>query len=168
MIGEKYKTVWLLLLMIASIGLLFGCSKNEQISTNDPSDDSLDIEAIESNFDMAAFEEKYPSYYVEFETDSGFESIFIMNYDPYDFDHLPEYQEVVQYGFVSLTIEDVVYAVDILEGDDFYSAEFDAETGAVLSEEGDWAPDGEDLSKFVEEKLEMMEWIIVKSNATAK
>ena len=102
----------------------------------------------------------FPGYY--YEDSEGIVSI--TNYHPYKFYALPDYQELVQYGDgAGLTNEGTVYFVYVvdtsLEPDSekaYYSAEFDGETGELLSEEGEYFADTEEKSLTVDKLLSMI------------
>ncbi|MDQ0231660.1 hypothetical protein [Metabacillus malikii] len=159
-------------LLIPTFILLFvaiaGCSSDEKASepkSNDSSKSSseLPIEEIEKRFNEKEFSKKYPDYQVNFEQESGMESVYITNHDPKDLANLPDYQELIEYGYVSLESDDMVYAIDIFlkDTESYYSAEYNAETKELITEDGDWTPEG-DLEKFVSERLEMIDYVLQK------
>lgn len=152
------------------MSLLFagGCSSNENTSKPEIEDEpetisDFSIEEIEKNINQKEFEKKYPGYKYNFDKYPGMESVSITNYDPYDFPDLPIYQELIQYGYVSLESEDIVYAIDIFikDTENYYSAEFDPVTKELLVESGDWRPEG-DLAEFTAERLEMIDYVLQK------
>lgn len=96
------------------------------------------------------------------EKTSGMEGIIITNHDPYDLKNLPNYQESIQYGYVSLNDENkIVYSIDIFIKDtgEYYSAEYDGKTKELLYEGGGWRPES-DFEHFIAERLAMVDEII--------
>lgn len=165
--GEnKMKPKLLMMVLIVFLAISFGsaCASKSESEVNDQTNVSSDfpIETIEANFNEEAFAKKYPDYQVAFEKTEGMEAVSITNHDPHDLKNLPNYQELIEYGYVSLESSDkIVYSIDIFIADtgSYYSAEYDAETKELLTEEGDWKPEG-DLETFVAERLAMIDEII--------
>jgi PBP1b-binding outer membrane lipoprotein LpoB len=160
----KRKFISTLVFELLSILFITGCSSNQQTAESEnksKNTSDFPIESIEKEFDQDEFKKKYPDYHIDFDKESGMESISITNHDPKDIVNLPNYQELVQYGYISLESDDIVYAIDIFIDDtgSFYSAEYDAKTKELLTEEGDWTPEGE-LAEFVAERLEMMDFVL--------
>ncbi len=108
-------------------------------------------------------------YYLERGNDlygEEFESVSIMNYHPYKFWALPDYQELVQYGYVGLENEGVVYFVYIVDTSRdadspyaYYCAEFDGETRELLCEEGEYFSDNSVKNATVEKLLNLMDTV---------
>lgn len=160
----KRKFINTIVFAVLSVLCITGCSSNQQTAESENKSkkaSEFPIESIEKNLDQNEFKKKYPDYQIEFDKESGMESISIMNHDPKDIVNLPNYQELIQYGYISLESDDMVYAIDIFIDDtgSFYSAEYDAKTKELLTEEGDWTPKG-DLAEFVAERLEMMDFVL--------
>lgn len=141
--------------------LLAGCSDEK---ASEKGNGGLNIAQYEDTFSEKDFKKAHPDYVVTFDDEKGMESITVSNHDPFDFKALPNYQEVVQYGFVSLQEKEEVYAVDIFvkDTDEYYAAEFDKETKELLTEEGKWVPENGDLEGFVQEKLAMIDEVLNK------
>jgi hypothetical protein len=158
----KNKSLNLAASVLLSILVVSGCSSTSG-SEEKPkaSSDDLSIELIEKNYKEDEFTKNYPEYQVSFDDEPGMESISITNHDPNDILHLPNYQELIQYGYISLESDEIVYAIDIFIDDtgSYYSAEYNAKTKELLTEDGDWKPDG-DLAEFVEERLAMMDSVL--------
>ena len=162
---NKLVTVVVILLSLLSV---VGCTSNEQIeesvktdNSNKDKNDDFYIENIEKNFNQDEFVKSYPDYQVNFEKELGMQAVSLTNHDPYDFANLPDYQELIQYGYVSMESDDIVYAIDIFIKDtqSYYSAEYDAKSKKILSEHGDWTPDG-DFAEFISERLEMIDSVL--------
>lgn len=151
------KTKLLILSAFLTIGILCAYSSNSKTET--PGD--LPIKTIEKNFNEKKFTEKYPDYQVSFDKSKGFESVTITNHNPYNIFKLPNYQEVIEYGYVSMETKEIVYSIDIFIKDsgEYYHAEYDKDTKELLNEDGDWRPEG-NLDQFVEERLAMVDEII--------
>ena len=100
---------------------------------------------------------EYAGYYLVREN----ETVSVTNYAPYDFFHLPDYQELAQYGDgAGLDNEGVVYFVfitDTSKEDTYYSAEFDGETRALLCEEGTFFADEATKNETVDRLLDMLD-----------
>lgn len=159
----KNQLRFMFLVVLLSTFVIVGCSGNQESSGSDEANQPSDfpIADIENSFNSEEFEKNYPDYQVDFDKEPGMESISITNHDPYDVANLPDYQELIQYGYVSLNSDEKVYAIDIFnkDSDMYYSAEYDAETKEVLTEEGEWTPEG-DMEEFVAERLEMMDSLL--------
>ena len=93
----------------------------------------------------------------------------ITNYHPYKFWSLPHYQEMVQYGDgAGLENEGRVYFIYVvdtsIDADSpkaYYTAEFDAKTKELLSEEGEYFEDEETKNSVIEKLLKMVDEVYV-------
>lgn len=158
MSSKKLKKIGVLL----SMSLLYccGCSKEESKDTKLADGVIFDVENLEKKTDMKAFQKEHKGYYLEFCKDDGLESCSIVNYAP-DVDRIPEYQELIEYGFVSFETDDVVYSVYLMDGDTFFSAEYDADTKELLNEEGEWFLE-EDKDSKINGFLNMIDEVVKK------
>lgn len=99
---------------------------------------------------------EYEGYYLESEDNI----ISVTNYAPYDFFHLPKYQELAQYGDgAGIDNEGVVYCIfitDTSKEDTYYSAEFD-ENRTLLCEEGTFFTDEAAKNEIVTRLLDMLD-----------
>lgn len=128
-----------LAVLLAGLALLVtGCSGGSATSTTTPTPDGTMRELID-RIDVPAFLRLHPGLFVDTSTESGMESISLTTYDPTK--PPPARQEVVGFGHLSANpsrLGDRVYSVFVLEGERFYTAEFEADTRVRLSEEGTW------------------------------
>lgn len=133
--------------------------ENNVTNENEP---DFDIHKIIESTDIKEFEASHSGYYVTFATEEGWESCVITNYpDDLDFGSFPDYQEMVEYGYVSIENSDVVYSIFIREDDKYFTIEYDAQTKTELSREGEWFLQ-EDQESFTNRLLNMMDEIIKK------
>lgn len=100
---------------------------------------------------------EYEDYYLTRE--DGILSV--TNYAPYDFFHLPDYQELAEYGDgAGLDHEGVVYYIfitDTSKEECFYTAEFDGQTRELLCEEGTFFADEAAKNQTVTRLLNMLD-----------
>ena len=99
---------------------------------------------------------EYEGYYLAKE--DGILSV--TNYAPYDFFHLPDYQELAEYGDgAGLDNEGIVYYIfitDTSKEDTYYTAEFD-ENRKLLCEEDKFFADEETKTQAVNRLLNMLD-----------
>ena len=100
---------------------------------------------------------EYEGYYLTREDGR----VSVTNYAPYDFFHLPDYQEHAEYGDgAGLENEGVVYYVfitDTTKEDSYYCAEFDGETRELLCEEDTFFTDETAKNEAVSRLLNMLD-----------
>ena len=115
-----------------------------------------------------ALDGEYSGYYLSVSRciyDSEFDSVSITNYEEsLPFGDYPEYQELVQYGYVGIENEGVIYLIYIVDtsidpesSDPYYCAEFDGETRELLFEEGTYFSDKAEQDATVKKLLDMMD-----------
>ena len=99
---------------------------------------------------------EYEGYYLTKE--DGILSV--TNYAPYDFFHLPDYQELAEYGDgAGLDNKGLIYYIfitDISKKDTYYTAEFDANR-TLLCEEGTFFTDESAKEQTVTKLLDMLD-----------
>ena len=119
-----------------------------------------------ATFDILDFSCDGVTYYYEFS--DGIKTI--TNYHPYKFWDLPSYQEMIQLGD-SAGLENegrvyFIYVVDTSINPDspkaYYTAEFDAETKALLYEEGDYFSREEEKRATVEKLIRLIDTVYFK------
>lgn len=114
--------------------------------------------------DRAAFLKLHPDLFVDTSTEPGMESITLTNYDPAK--PPPAQQQVAGFGHLSSDasrLGDRIYSVFMLDGERFYSAEFEEGTRARISEEGQWFLP-ENQRTYLEARLALVDALL----ATAK
>lgn len=141
--------------------LIAGCGNDAGSKNNQSQDDTyvakFDINDIIEKTDVEEFEKNHEGYYLEFYTGKDMETCTIVNYK--SIKELPECQEMVEYGLASLNIDEVVYYVYFLEGDNYYSAEYDKDTKELLVENGEWFLDVDKDTK-INSMLDMIDEVI--------
>lgn len=99
---------------------------------------------------------QYEGYYLAQE--DGILSV--TNYAPYDFFHLPDYQELAEYGDgAGIDNKGLVYYIfitDTSKEDTYYTAEFD-ENRTLLCEEGTFFTDESNKEQTVTKLLDMLD-----------
>lgn len=112
---------------------------------------------------VTSLEDKYPGYYATFEDGV----ISVTNYHPYDFDALPAYQELIEYGDgAGMENEGTVYFVYVLDtkktttdNEVYYYAELADETREVLIEENSYFASAAEKDAAVSKLMEIMEYV---------
>ena len=95
--------------------------------------------------------------------------ISVTNYHPYKFWELPNYQELAQLGEgAGLENEGRVYFIYVVDTSidpdspkAYYTAEFDAETKELLTEEGEYFEDEETKNSVIKKLLKMVDEVYV-------
>lgn len=117
-----------------------------------------DFDVIKSSLKEMDFESIYKGYFIAVAEDDSFSTVSITNYDPEDIKNQPEYQELIEYGNSGMS-DGFVYSINIMQGKDDYTVEYNPITEEVVYESGEFFLK-DDKEKFLKEKLDMLKYVL--------
>lgn len=140
--------------LVAALMILVGCASNPR----PPLTPNADMQTMLAGINKAQFEASHPGWFVDLDTEPGFESVALVNYDPATLP-VPSFQEYVGYGRVSVdpTLRDtVIYSLSVQDGDESWSVELDSQSLDVIHEDGTWfLPEARD--DYVAKQLDLID-----------